>query len=210
VVQTDGIRILPAAYGTDLGVVLKPTSNLLVQAALWYLKSDQEFVYVGDEGVVEPSGKSRRIGADMSVRYQPVKWLFIDMDANYSNGRAIEENKGEDYLPLAPVFTSIGGITYKTEKGLNAALRYRYMGDRPANEDNSVVAKGYFVTDAVVNYTRPKFEVGVSIQNLFDVRWKETQFDTESKLQNETIPVSEIHFTPGTPFFFKTHITFFF
>ena len=127
-----------------------------------------------------------------------------------SDARKSEENKGENYLPLAPVFTSIGGITYKTAKGLNAALRYRYMGDRPANEDNSVVAKGYFVTDSVVNYTRSKFEVGVSAQNLFDVRWKETQFDTESKLQNETMPVSEIHFTPGTPFFFKTHIAFFF
>ena len=147
---------------------------------------------------------------DISARYQPVKWLFIDVDANYSNGRAIEEMKGENYLPLAPVFTSIGGITYKSLKGLNAAIRYRYMGDRPANEDNSVIAKGYFVTDAVVSYERKRFEVGLSIQNLFDVRWKETQFDTESKLQNETTPVSEIHFTPGSPFFFKTHISFFF
>jgi outer membrane receptor protein involved in Fe transport len=210
VVQTGGKEILPAAYGTDLGIVLKPAPDLLLQAAIWYLKLDQEFVYVGDEGVVEPSGKSRRLGADLSIRYQPVKWLFVDMDANYSNGRAIEENKGENYLPLAPVFTSIGGITYKSSKGLNASLRYRYMGDRPANEDNSVIAKGYFVTDAVVSYERKKFEIGVSVQNLLDVRWKETQFDTESKLQNETIPVSEIHFTPGTPFFLKTHISFFF
>jgi outer membrane cobalamin receptor len=210
VVQTGGKKILPGAYGTDLGVVLKPSGNLLLQAALWYLKLDQEFVYVGDEGVVEPGGKSRRLGVDISVRYQPVKWLFFDMDANYSHGRAMEENKGEDYLALAPVFTSIGGIMYKSDIGLNAGLRYRYMGNRPANEDNSVIAKGYFVTDAVVNYTRSKFEVGVSVQNLFDVRWKETQFDTESKLQNETMPVSEIHFTPGTPFFLKTHIAFFF
>jgi hypothetical protein len=46
-----------------------------------------------------------------------------------------------------------------------------------------------------MSYERKKFEIGVSVQNLFDVRWKETQFDTESKLQNETTPVSEIHFT---------------
>jgi len=43
---------------------------------------------------------------------------------------------------------------------------------------------------------------------LVDSCWKETEFDTESKLQNEPTPVSEIHFTPGTPFFFKTHIGF--
>ena len=133
--------------------------------------------------------------------------LFLDVDANYYNGRAIDEKRGENYLPLAPVFTSIGGITYKNAIGLNASLRYRYMGNRPANETNSIVAKGYFVTDAAINFTHSKFEVGISVQNLFDVRWKETQFDTESKLRNETSPVSEIHFTPGTPFFFKAHIS---
>jgi len=115
-----------------------------------------------------------------------------------------------NYLPLAPVFTSIGGITYIGKKGLNAAIRYRYMSDRPANEDNSVVAKGYFVNDAFVSYERKKFGVGVSVQNLFDVKWKETQFDTESKLKNETAPVSEIHFRPGSPFFLNAHVTFYF
>jgi outer membrane receptor protein involved in Fe transport len=84
------------------------------------------------------------------------------------------------------------------------------MGDRPANETNSVVAKGYFVTDAMMSYETKRLEVGLSVQNLFDVRWKETQFDTESKLRDETMPVSEIHFTPGSPFFFKTHLSFFF
>ena len=210
VVQTGGTEILPAAYGTDLGVVLKPATNILLQGAIWYLKLDQEFVYVGDEGIVEPSGKSQRLGLDVSLRYQPVKWLFIDADANYCDSRAIEEMKGNDRIPLAPVFTSTGGITYKSQMGLNAAIRYRYMSDRPANEDNSVVAKGYFVNNAAVSYERKKYEIGLSVQNLFDVRWKETQFDTESKLRNETTPVSEIHFTPGTPFFFKAHIAFYF
>lgn len=207
VVPQNGLTILPPAYGSDLGAVLKPTKNLLINAALWYLWLDQEFVYVGDEGVVEPSGKSRRYGADLSVRYQPLKWLYADVDFNYSHGRAIDAPKGENYLPLAPQFTSIGGLTVKTKPGINASLRYRYMGDRPANEDNSIVAKGYFVTDAFVSYTRKKYELGLAIQNLFDIKWKETQFDTESRLFNEAAPVSEIHFTPGTPFFAKLSFT---
>ena len=209
VVQTRGKKILPAAYGSDFGIVFKPARDLLLQAALWHLKLDQEFVYVGDEGIVEPGGKTKRLGIDMSARYQPVYWLFLDIDANYSHGRAIDEPKGQDRIPLAPIFTSIGGITFKSRKGINASLRYRFMGDRPANENNSVVADGYFVTDAVLSYERRKFEIGLSVQNLFDTRWKETQFDTESRLQNETVPVSEIHFTPGTPFFFKTHVVFY-
>jgi len=210
VVQSRGTEILPAAYGADLGIVLKPTRDILLQGAIWYLKLDQEFVYVGDEGIVEPSGKSQRLGLDVSLRYQPVKCFFIDVDVNYCGSRAIGEMKRNDHIPLAPVFTSTGGIAYKSEMGLNAAMRYRYMSDRPANEDNSVVAKGYFVNDATVNYERKKYEIGLSIQNLFDVRWKETQFDTESKLKDETGPVSEIHFTPGSPFFLKGHVTLFF
>lgn len=209
-VQTGGREIVPAAYGSDLGVVLKPTRNLLLNVAAWYLYLQQEFVYVGDEGVVEPSGKTRRLGVDVSVRYQPKPWLFFDMDANYCRGRSIDDPKGENYIPLAPVFTSAGGLTYKSKMGLNASLRYRYMHDRPANEDKSVIAKGYFINDVNINYSRARFEIGLSVQNIFDVRWKETQFDTESRLQNEPQAVSEIHFTPGTPRFGKLSVAYFF
>jgi hypothetical protein len=77
------------------------------------------------------------------------------------------------------------------------------MGDRASNEDNTVIAKGYALMDAVINFTRPRYEFGVQAQNLLNSIWNEAQFDTESKLKNETTPVSEIHFTPGTPFFIK-------
>lgn len=210
VVPENGLKVLPAAYGGDLGTVLKPSKNMLLNAAVWYLWLDQEFVYVGDEGSVEPSGKTERYGADLSLRYQPLSWLYADVDANYSHGRAVDEPKGFNYLPLAPHVTSIGGITVKTKPGINTSLRYRYMGNRPANEDNSVVAKGYFITDASVNYQTKKYEIGFFIQNLFNVKWKETQFDTESRLQNEPAPVSEIHFTPGTPFSAKISFTYLF
>jgi outer membrane receptor protein involved in Fe transport len=210
VVPQNGLEILPVAYGSDLGSVLKPSKNILINAAVWYLWLDQEFVYVGDEGTVEPSGRSRRFGGDVSIRYQPISWLYIDADINYSNGKAVDEPKGANYLPLAPQFTSIGGITVKTKPGINVSLRYRYMGNRPANEDNTVVAKGYFVTDAFVNYLQKKYEIGLSVQNIFDTKWKETQFDTESRLFHEASPVSEIHFTPGTPLFAKLSFTYLF
>lgn len=210
VVARTGLEILPAAYGADAGVVLKPVKNLLINAAVWYLWLNQEFVYVGDEGVVEPSGKSRRYGADLSIRYQPADWLYIDADINYSHARAADEPKGQAYLPLAPVLTSTGGINCKPIKNIRTALRYRYMGNRPANEDNSMVAKGYFVTDAVVSFSKKRYEIGLSVQNIFNVKWKETQFDTESRLYNEPAAVSEIHFTPGTPVFAKLAFTYLF
>jgi len=205
-----GKKVLPPAYGTDLGGIFKIGKKLVAQSAVWYLWLDQEFVYVGDEGVVEAGGQTRRFGLDISLRYEIVKNLYADVDISLANPKALGVNTEESYLPLAPRFTSVGGITYRKQKGWNGSLRYRYMADRPANETNSVVAQGYFVTDGAINYTTPKWEVGISAQNLFNTQWKETQFDTESQLQTETNPVSEIHFTPGTPFFTRLNLAFFF
>ena len=208
-VQENGKKVLPPAYGSDLGGIFKLGNKFFLQAALWHLWLDQEFVYVGDEGVVEAGGQTRRYGLDISTRYEIAKNLYTDIDLTFANPRALDVAKEESYLPLAPRFTSVGGLTYRKQSGINGSLRYRYMADRPANETNSVIAKGYFVVDAAVNYSTKKWEAGLSIQNLLNTEWKETQFDTESQLKSETAPVSEIHFTPGTPFFARLNFTIF-
>lgn len=137
------------------------------------------------------------------MNYQLTDYLFLDTNLNYAHARAIEEASGEDYIPLAPEWTSTGGLSLKNYKGWNASLRYRYIADRAANEDNSIIAEGYFVNELNLNYDFSKrLNVGFTIENLFDVEWNETQFATETRLQNETASVEEIHFTPGTPPFF--------
>ncbi|MFY0601700.1 MAG: TonB-dependent receptor [Cyclobacteriaceae bacterium] len=83
---------------------------------------------------------------------------------------------------------------------MSGNIRYRYLGERAANESNALQAEGYFLVDASLNYSRPKREIGFSIENLFNEEWNETQFETESRLLDETDAVSEIHFTTGTPF----------
>jgi outer membrane receptor protein involved in Fe transport len=96
------------------------------------------------------------------------------------------------------------------QNGFNGSLRYRHLNNRSANENKSVIAKGYTVTDLTFNYTRKKYEVGIAIENLFNVQWNETQFNTESRLRNEAVSVEEIHFTPGVPFFAKLKFSFLF
>ncbi len=210
VVAQAGQEILPAAYGADLGITLKPLPNLLINAAAWYLHLDQEFVYVGDDGNVEPSGKTKREGLDFLVRYQFSKALFANVNVNLTRPRAIGEPKGQDYIPLAPTATSTGGIFYKKREGFNGGITYRYIKSRPANEDNSIVAKGYFLLDGSVNYTRPKYEIGVAVENIFNVDWNEAQFATESRLKTEPASVTELNFTPGTPVFARVKLAFFF
>lgn len=207
VTANNGKKILPTAFGTDLGVVLKPKERLVINAALWSLFLQQEFVYVGDAGIVEPSGKTQRYGVDFGLRYQLTDWLFVNGDINYSHARSIEEPSGEDYIPLAPDLTSAGGISFRDLSNFSGGINYRYIKDRPANEDNSIVAEGYFVTDFNLNYNYKNWTFGLIVENIFDTEWNETQFATESRLFNEPNSVEEIHFTPGTPFFLRGKIS---
>ncbi|QNF33879.1 TonB-dependent receptor [Adhaeribacter swui] len=207
-VQPNARGILPKATGTDLGFTFKPFDRLFMNAALWFLDLEQELVYVGDEGIVEPSGKTRRYGLNFSARYQLTNNLFADADVNLAKPRARHTDAGAYYIPLAPTATSVGGFTYQTPNKFRGSLRYRYVADRPANEDYSLTADGYFLLDAVAAYTVKKLEFKISAENLLNQEWKEAQFETESRLRHETEPVTEINFTPGSPFFIKAGITY--
>jgi hypothetical protein len=60
----------------------------------------------------------------------------------------------------------------------------------------------------VGGWKKNNFEISCTIQNLTNVLWKEAQFETESRLRNEAEPVTEIHYTAGTPFFLKAALTY--
>ncbi|MGZ3884205.1 MAG: TonB-dependent receptor, partial [Bacteroidia bacterium] len=209
VLKTSQINV-PTAIGYEAGSTFKLGDRVLVNAALWGIDLQSELVYGGDDGTVDITGATRRLGVDLSVRCQLTRVLFADADINYNHGRYINQPAGSNYIPLAPSLTSIGGLTLKQAKGFNASLRYRYMNSRPANENNTITALGYFLVDAMVNYTQPKFQVGITIENVLNTTWNQAQFATLSRLKNESQPVEELHYTPGTPFFLKGSVAFFF
>ncbi|MEO1436563.1 MAG: TonB-dependent receptor [Bacteroidota bacterium] len=208
VVQQQAQQTLPRALGADVGAIWKPGSKWFVQMAYWYLFLEQEFVYVGDAGIVEPSGETRRLGIESSIRYQALPWLMATLDVNYTYARSIDAGDGEDLIPLAPDFTLVGGVNIDHPSGWQGGLNVRHLGDRPANENNSIIAEGYTVVDLNASYRWKRFRVGFQIENLFDVDWNETQFATESRLFDEVESVEEIHFTPGVPFFFRGFVEF--
>jgi hypothetical protein len=215
VIANKGFDVLPAAYGSDLGVNWKPLPGLFINTAIWYLFLQQEFTFGQDlidqpAGPVTPSGRTVREGIDFSARYQLTEWLFANMNANVARPRYIDSAQGHNYVPLAPTFTSTAGLDFRFKNGINGGISYRYLHDRAANEDYTLTARGYFITDLTINYTRKKYEIGVAIENLFNRQWDESQFEYTSELKGETKPVDQVSYTPGVPFFAKLHFTLFF
>jgi outer membrane receptor protein involved in Fe transport len=91
------------------------------------------------------------------------------------------------------------------------------VGDRPADPTGRTVAQGFAVVNAQAGYRRGWWELAAQVENLLDTPWREAQFAFDSRLRSEcTAPgtprcnppadgqrqgtVTDIHFTPGTPF----------
>jgi hypothetical protein len=112
VVQNNGKQVLPTARNRRRNI-WKPFPRLIVNSALWYLylhKSLSMWVMQESLSLVE---KTRRMGADLGLRYQLNDYLYFDADANYTYARSIDEPDGQNYIPLAPDFTSTGGLSFQ-------------------------------------------------------------------------------------------------
>jgi outer membrane receptor for monomeric catechols len=199
VMAGDSAVVLPRAKGAEVGG-RRSWSGGSVSAALWLLDLGSELVYVGDEGVTEPSGRTRRTGIDVDVRIRLAPWLWADGDLSLARGRFRDEPSGANLVPLAPTLTSSGGLTVRDRDPVSGGVRYRHVGGRAADETGEVRARGHTIVEAFATWrvTRSA-DLVLALDNLLDAEWNEAQFATTSRLRSETAPVTELHFTPGAP-----------
>ncbi len=200
VLGNDPVTPLSKARGYEFGTRTRLWDRLDLAAALWRLALESELVWVGDEGVTEPRGETRRIGADLEARVSILPWLWLDGDITLADAVFTENPGNAQAVALAPTLAATGGIAVSHPSGFFGSLRLAHLGDRPATEDESITADGFAIVNLGVGYRRGNWEVHADVANLFDTEWSEVQFVNESQLPGETGPVEDIHFVPGTPF----------
>lgn len=198
--------ILTRSFNVDLGTQIKLGNSALLHGALWLIKMEDELVYVGDEAVVESSGKTVRKGIEAGIRWQPISWFSLNFETSCTIAKSADEPETLNYIPLASKWTTMGSLNFKNIRNFSASLRYRQLGDRPANEDYSITAKGYQLLDGNINYKYKNINFGFVVENIFNTKWNEAQFATLSRLKTETESTEEIHFTPGTPIHYRFKI----
>ncbi|MEW6298576.1 MAG: TonB-dependent receptor plug domain-containing protein [Thermodesulfobacteriota bacterium] len=214
-----GGTALARSTGGELGVRTNLWQRLDLAAALWILDLSSELVFVGDEGTTEASGPTRRWGVDFEARYEVLPWLFADCDLTYADPRFRVTGEA---IPLAPTLLLQGGVTAYLTDGFSAAIRLRYLDDRPATEDRSLTARGYTILDFILNYRWRNLEASLQLLNSANRDWRETQFATASCLRREVgadprCPIDgggngipDINFVPGYPINLRGGLTIFF
>ncbi len=173
---------LARSTGGEIGTRTRLYNRIELASSLWWLDLGSELVFVGDEGTTEQRGPTRRWGVDFEVRAEVLPWLLLDYDLTYSDPRFRVTGEA---IPLAPTLLMNGGLTAYPIENFSAALRVRFLDDRAANEDRSVIARGYTLIDLLVRYRWRNIEVSFDVLNLADTDWRETQFATDSCLRRE-------------------------
>jgi len=214
---------LAHSIGWEVGTRTRQFERLDLEAAFWFLDLDSELVFSGDAGNQEiaaggnfvPSRASRRWGLDFDGRYQIFDWMRANYYLGYTDPRF--RSSGEA-IPLAPTLMMNGDVTVDLAAGFSAALRFRFLDDRPAIEDRSLTARGYTLFDLIANYRRGNVLTFIQLLNVGDHDWREAQFSDNSCVRQELgvavgcatkpgkqdmHPVDarpDVHFTPGNPF----------
>ncbi len=193
-----GEETVPRALGMELGVRHTWNSGS-VAITSWRTDLSSELVFVGDEGIVEPSGRTRRLGVEVEGRTQVLGWLWAEAEVTLTRARLRDEPAGADRVPLAPRRTGVLGLMARGGGPWEAGVRVRHLSDRPADEAGAITALGHLLTEASAAWSNRCLRAVLSVENLFNVEWNESQFATTSRLPGEPAPVTELHYTPGAP-----------
>jgi len=199
---------LPKATAGEIGIKSRLFNKLHLSLSAWYLYLDKEFVYSGDGGVAELSNPTQRLGIDAEARLSILSWLWADVDISSAKATIKNLPRGQNYVPLAPTLIASGGLNVIREKGFSGSIRFRHLSDRPANEDNSVVALGHTLYNICLAYNYKQFNFAIYGENIFNTEWNEAQFATETRLKGETKSVTELCYTPGNPRNFQFSVSY--
>jgi outer membrane receptor protein involved in Fe transport len=192
------LEALPTATGYEFGARTRIIPRTELFATYWFLHLSSELVFVGDEGSTEAQGPSRREGFEFGAKVRVLDWLTFTGDFTYTT--KAELTRTREAIPLAPVWTARWDLTARLPWGLASSFEMRHLGDRPANPERTAVAQGYTVFNWTGRYRYKNLEAFLSVENLTNTKWRESQFFFTSRLPGEPAEgVDDLHFTPGNP-----------
>ncbi len=198
---------LPTATGYEVGFRSRVLPRTELFATYWFLDLASELVFSGDDGTTTAQGPSHREGIEFGAKVRLLDWLTATGSFTYTTHA--EFTQTNQAVPLAPVWTARADLTARLPWGLCSSIEMRYLGDRPADPDRIATARGYTLVNWTARYRYKFIEAFLSVENLLNTEWRESQFFFTSRLGGEPAGgVDDIHFTPGNPRTFFGGLTF--
>ncbi|MDX2041365.1 MAG: TonB-dependent receptor [Acidobacteriota bacterium] len=205
--QPDGERISTTDFyqvGTSHNF-----KRLSLSTDLFLIDRSNEQVYIPDDGSFEFLGPTRAYGFEAKTSIKLTRHLAFNGGLTRVMNAFYRGQQPKIYVDSAPHFVSNAALTLAGWQGFSGSLRYRHISNyRLDGEDPSIRAAGFDVIDlSVTKRLNRRVELNLSVDNLTDKRYFETQNFFESRLAPGAPVVSRIHATPGYPLTITAGVT---
>ena len=188
--DTDGQPLDPEeGEGFEVGVRGEIIENRL-SATLAYFNITKQNVATEDPNEPFASvavGEERSRGVDFSLTGEILPGLNIVVSYAYIDADVTEDNTDivGNRVDGIPEHSASLWTTYELQsgnlQGLGFGLGFNFVGEREGDLANSFEVDSYFLTNAAVFYRRNNWLVRLNIDNLFDVDYIESVFNSRTR-----------------------------
>jgi outer membrane receptor protein involved in Fe transport len=177
---------------------------------LFFIDRSNEQVYIPDDGSIEFLGPSRSYGFEVKTSVSLTRVLALSGGLTRVGNAYFRGTLPRIYLDRAPHLVSNAALTLMDWHGFTGSLRYRHISSyRLDGEDPALRASGFDLLDfSMAKRISRWLDFNLSIDNLTDKRY----FETQNYFESRPIPggpiAARIHATPGYPIGVTAGLTF--
>ena len=177
---------------------------------VFLIDHSNEQVYVPDDGSFEFKGPSRAYGYEIKASVALGRRVSLSGGITKIGNAFYLGGDHRAYVDSAPHFVANAALTVAAWRGWSGSLRMRAINHyRLDGDDASIVASGHTVFDlGLARQIRRGVELDLSIDNLTNRDYYETQNYFESQVAPDAPAVWRIHGTPGYPLTAVVGVTF--
>jgi hypothetical protein len=207
-VPSGGTFIAPSK-GWEVGVRATPIADLTATVTAFQINFNSELTYDPDVGQTSAGRPSNRKGIEVNLTYTPFEWLEFYGSSAFSHARYTDDDPAGKYIPDAPSIIASLGVYVRNLDRWSGALEFRYLGEHPLIEDNSIKSTGDQEVNMNVGYDFGEgWKAQLGIFNVLNSKDNAAEFFYTDRLPGEPADgVADFHFHPLEPRSFRLTVS---
>jgi outer membrane receptor protein involved in Fe transport len=192
IARVTGAPLIAQQTGEEIGLRQELfDSRVALTFAVFNLEAQSETTYRPDVGQDVAGPGSHRLGYELNITYQALRWL--ELYGSFSQDRARFTSPFDDgtghvgyYLPNAPFATGSFTAYVKDRGPWSGSLALRYLGAYPLSSDDVVQGSGYHEWNADVRYAFGNgWATALGVYNLFNTHANAMGYRYVDRLRGE-------------------------
>ena len=184
--------------------------RLSISTDVFLIDHSNEQVYIPDDGSLEFKGPSRAYGFESKLSIVLTRHLSLNGGLTKVGNAFYRGGDHRVYVDSAPHFVANAGLVFAAWHGWSGSVEMRAINHyRLDGQDPSILASGHTVFDfGLARPIRRGIELSLSLDNLTNRDYYETQNYFNSRVTPTAPVVARIHGTPGYPLTAAVGVTF--